>query len=85
MKSKINSYKMECDFCGEKKPFAELEQTPLRIDKNSHYQYLFANMCEECSKAKKKNTANKQGIKTFVGRSKSKNEQSVFDVEEGND
>ena len=72
---------MDCDFCGEKVQFSELQQPPLRIDKNSHYQYLFGMMCNECVKAKKKQTLNKQSIKTFVGRSRSKNELSVFDAD----
>lgn len=83
--SKIGSYKMECDFCGEKKPFRELQQPPLRIDKNSHYQYLFGLICYDCLKLKKKQTINKQSIKTFVGRSRSRNEQSVFDDGDGHE
>lgn len=85
MANKILSYKLLCDFCGEKTPFKNLRQVPLRIDKNSKNQNLFGFICTTCEEGNKKMTLENQKIKSFVGKTKSKNEQSIFDEEDAND
>ena len=79
MTSKIENYKMICDFCRQKYKFEEIKQVPLRIDKNSKYQYLFGDICEGCVDDGAKKTLNNQSVKKWQGRSKSTNERSVFD------
>ena len=78
----LDRLKITCDFCGDKKKFLEGKQVPLRIDKTSRFQHLFAFICTECSNAKKRKTLDQQQIRSFTGRSKDKNEQSLFDTEE---
>jgi late competence protein required for DNA uptake (superfamily II DNA/RNA helicase) len=82
---KIDSHKIICDFCGEKHPFKDLKQVPLRIDKTSRVQYLFAFICQNCIVVGKRKTTENQQIRSFTGRSRDKNEQSVFDSEEDGD
>jgi hypothetical protein len=82
--AKIESYaKICCDFCGEKTPFKNLRQVPLKIDKNSKNQHIFAFQCEPCMRGNKKVTLEHQKIKSFVGKYKPKNESSIFDGEDG--
>lgn len=81
--AKIESYsKICCDFCGEKTPFKDLKQVALKIDKNSKNQHVFAFECDQCLRANKKITIDKQKIKSFVGKYRPKNESSIFDGED---
>ena len=83
MNPKLANFKMECDFCGEKAPFKEINQVPLKIDKTSKSQHLFANQCATCKSKNIKVTKEKQRIRSFTGRHKAKNESSIFDAPEG--
>ena len=47
--SGAGSHRLLCDFCGGKKPFKDLKQVPLKIDKTSRVQYLFGFICSACS------------------------------------
>ena len=76
---KIEGKKLICGFCGDSKPFINIEQVPLRIDKNAKFQMLFDFRCEDCEKSNKKTNINNQHIRLFTGRSKSTDEQTVFD------
>jgi len=78
----LDKIKVVCDFCGEKKKFLESKQVPLRIDKTSRFQHVFAFICGECTTVKKRKTLDQQQIRSFTGRSKDKNEQSLFDAED---
>jgi len=79
MSKKIENKKLLCGFCGELKPLIDTEQVPLRIDKNAKFQMLFDFRCVECEKSNKKTNINNQNIRLFTGRSKSTDEQTVFD------
>jgi hypothetical protein len=85
MANKILTYKLTCDFCGERCQFKNLRQVPLRIDKNSKNQNLFGFICNTCEIGNKKLTADGQKIKSFVGKTKAKNEASIFDEEDSDE
>ena len=83
MNSKLANFKMECDFCGERTAFKDIEQVPLKIDKSSKSQHLFANQCAVCKSKNIKVTLDKQKIRSFTGRHRAKNESSIFDAPDG--
>jgi hypothetical protein len=71
----------ECEFCACKKPIKEMNQVPLRIDKTNLHQYLFAFICPECEKKGLKKTISEQVIRSFTGKAKSLNDETIFDEE----
>lgn len=79
----LDNFKIICEFCSQKTNFAESKQVTLKIDKSNAYQNLFAIMCDGCETEGKKKTVNGQVIKIINNRNKLKNEESLFDVEEG--
>ena len=83
MNTKLSNYKMTCDFCGERSAFKDVEQVPLKIDKNSKNQSLFAIQCSPCKSKNIKVTLEKQRIRSFTGRHRAKNESSIFDSPDG--
>ena len=83
--NKIFNYKLQCDFCVEKKPFKQIRQVPLKIDKNSRSQNSFAYQCLECETSGKKLTTDGQKVKSFIGRSRNQEETSIFEEEGSNE
>ena len=83
MDSKLSNYKMDCAFCGTNVPFKDIDQIPLKIDKTSKNQHLFAFRCKDCELKNVKVTLAKQRVRSFTGRHKARNESSIFDVPEG--
>jgi len=83
MDPKLANFKMNCGFCGESTPFKDVEQVPLKIDKTSKNQNLFAYRCITCESKNTKVTMDKQRVRSFTGRHRAANESSIFDVPEG--
>jgi len=79
---KIDTHKISCDFCANKHPFKDVRQVSLRIDKTSKVQYLFAFICKSCALEGKRKTLENQQVRSFTGRSRDKNEESIFDFDE---
>lgn len=79
----LNNFKVVCEFCSEKTNFATSKQVTLKIDKSNVFQNLFAIMCGKCEESGKKKTVNGQFVKIINNRNKLKNEESLFDTEEG--
>jgi hypothetical protein len=80
---KIESYnRIICDFCGDKHQFKDLRQVALKIDKNSKSQNTFGFQCDNCMNGNKKLTLDRQKIKSFVGKYRTRNESSIFDGED---
>jgi len=79
----LNNFKVICEFCSEKTNFATSKQVTLKIDKSNAFQNLFAIMCSKCDESGKKKTVNGQLVKVINNINKLKNEESLFDTEEG--
>lgn len=79
----IDQAKVVCEFCNSHTEFINSRQVTLRIDKTNAYQNLFAIICNKCDKSGKKKTVNGQFIKIINNKNKLKNEESLFDEDEG--
>lgn len=79
----LELYKIICDFCSNKTNFTNSKQVTLKIDKTNSYQNLFATICKACEEKGNKKTIHGQTVKVITNRNKLKNEESVFDLIEG--
>jgi len=81
----LDNYRVICEFCDKTTEFKNSKQVTLKIDKKNSYQNLLATICNTCIVAGKRKTVNGQITKIITNRNKEKNEESVFDVIEGED
>lgn len=79
----IDQAKVVCEFCNHLTDFGSSRQVTLKIDKSNAYQNLFAIICSNCDESGKKKTINGQFIKVINNKNKLKNEESLFDEDEG--
>lgn len=79
----LDNYRVICEFCEKSTEFKNSKQVTLKIDKRNNYQNLLATICNVCDSAGKRKTVNGQIKKIITNRNKLKNEESVFDVIEG--
>lgn len=79
----LDNHNIVCEFCAQEVKFCNSRQITLKIDKINSYQNLFAIICNVCEEAGKKKTIHGQSLKTVTNRNKFKNEESIFDENEG--
>ncbi len=79
----LDQYKIICEFCSNKTNFNNTKQVTLKIDKSNSYQNLFATICKACEDKGIKKTVHGQTMKVITNRNRLKNEESVFDLAEG--